>query len=570
MSKKTEIPEKGMIDDMLEALGGASLSDSQEDALCETSVPFSQRAKSFFKNENGERAAAVKKAKNALRSSRAKHGAVSVVLTAVFLVAVILFNVIAVLISDRFPLMNIDLTSDSAYSLSDTTVDILKGLKDDIAIIILASENNCTKPDATVDPYNQIPQAHELILRYAGYSDHISIDHVDLTRTPGILQEEFLAEYAGELGDYSIIVLNQNNNRVRVTSFYDMLPSLSSDYYYDATEAGYDINSSYAESELTSAIRTVAVERDTLPVAAYVSDLEGNSECAYFLSSLSQNGYTLSELHTHDEIPNEAEILVLPAPAKDIPAWFAANIELWLYNDGKYGHTLFVFTNAAASELPELDNLLAGWGLKCSSDMVFEGSSDYVIAGSSLNSCFYAQYPESSTYTNELRDRGKMTAVMMPNNIELLFASQDNKVTNAILTSSENGFACESADYFDMIKNNAESAGQKAVMASSTWYGTDEEGNQLRSDIIIAPATICQSEYFNSASYGNFPLLMGICNERTGMGTTVIDIQAKYLTDIDFSIDDASLSSVRIVFRIIVPLLLLIAGIVVYVRRRFL
>ena len=570
MSQKYEVPEKGMIDDMLDKLDSAALTDSEEDVLCETSVPFSQRAKAFFKNENGERAAAMKKAKLALKSSRAKHGAVSIVLTAVFLVAVIMFNAIAVLISDKYPLMNIDLTADSSYSLSETTVNILKGLKDDIAIIILASENNCTKPDASVDPYNQIPLAHELILRYAGYSDHISIDHVDLTRTPGILQEEFLAEYAGELGDYSIIVLNQNNNRVRVTSFYDMLPSLSSDYYYDSTQVGYDINSSYAESELTSAIRTVAVERDTLPVAAYVSDLEGNSECAYFLSSLSQNGYTLTELHTHDEIPGEAEILVLPAPTQDIPSWFAANIEMWLYNDGNYGRTLFVFTNAAAPELPELASLLAGWGLKCSSNMVFEGSSDYVIAGSSLNSCFYAQYPESLSYTNELRDRGKATAVMMPNDIELLFASQDNKVTNAILTSTENGFSCESADYFDAIKNNTESAGQKTVMASSTWYGTDAQGNQLQSDIFVAPATICQSEYFNSASYGNFPLLMGICNDRTGMGNTIVDIQAKYLTDIDFSIDDGSLSAIRIVFRIIVPLLLLLAGIVVYIRRRFL
>lgn len=563
--KKNDTTEQGIIDRMLDELGEEK---ANEDSMCETAVPFSKRAKVLLNNEGGARTRLFDKIKTTLKSRRARHGTLSAVITAVFLVAVVLLNIIAVLINDKYPLLSVDLTSNSAYSLSDTTKDILSSLDDDIAIIILASENNCTAPDVTIDPYQLIPKAHELILRYAGYSEHISIDHVDLTRTPGILQEEFLAEYADELSDYSIIVLDQDNGRVRVTSFYDMLPGLNTDYY-TADEASGEVTSSFAEAKLTSAIRTVAVERETLPAAAYVTDLAGDEQCAYFLSSLQQNGYELLEMTSNEEIPQEAEILVLPAPTKDISSWLSMKIDLWLYNDGKYGKTLISFTNPAAPVLPELGALLEGWGLKVNPTTVYEGNNDYVIAGSALSSYFYAQFTDSP-YNTDLSERGKDIAVMMPNDISLLFESQNGKATEAILTSSSAGYACTDADEFEKVNGDASLAGAKVIMASSTNYSNDINGNELRSDIIVAPSTLCQSEYFNSSSYCNFSLLMTICDERTGMGSSAVDIQAKYLTDIDFSIDDGSLGAVRVIFRIIVPLALLIMGVVVYIRRRFL
>ncbi len=568
-------PQNENIEEMLDRLSSVSpVNDTADTAEEQTeAIPFNIRAKAFFKNENGARTRFFGRIKKELHSTRSKHGSMSLLITAIFLILVIIVNILASALAGRYPLLNLDLTKDGTYSLSESTISILRELDEDIAVIILASEEACTSPNSEFDPYNQIPQAHELIMRYAAYSKHISIEHVDLTRTPQILNEEFLSEYKNQLSDYSIIVLNKNTGRVRVTSFYDMLPYLQyvmdSYYYYDVSSENYEISSSYAESELTSAIRTVVLERETLPIAAYINDIESDSECAYFLTALQKNGYELAPMSMNGDIPENSELLVLPSPREDITSWLSAKIEEWLYNNGSYGRTLIVFTIASAPEMPNLNALLENWGMKYTSDVVYESDRESVVAGASLDSYFYAQYADSA-FTSALADAGRNTRVIMANNIEFLFSSSNEKTTNAILTTTAAGYACASADEYDSVKNTGSGAGRKTVMAISTQYGTDAYGNEIQSNVVLAPSSIYHSDVFSSSQYGNFSLIMGICDEFAGMGDVSVDIQAKYLSDVDFSIDDSSLSAITVIFTLILPLAILALGIFVYIRRRFL
>ncbi len=564
-------PHSDAIDDMLRELSAVSQDKHPENNSDEytEAIPFGERIRAFFRNENGERNAFLSKLKANLKSARAKHGSMSVVVSAVFLVIVILINVIAVALTDRYPLLNLDLTDESTYSLSSTTIDILKSIDDEIAIIILASEESCTSPSSDFDPYNQIPQAHELIMRYGAYSDKISIEHVDLTRTPQILNEDFLSEYSSQLTDYYIIVLNKNTGRVSITSFYDMLPYLqyvlNSYLYYDVSPDDYELSSSYAEAELTSAIRSVVIDREVMPGAAYIN----TTESAPFLSSLENNGYELMEISFNDDIPQNADIFVLETPYQDISTWFANRIEAWLYNNGSYGKTLIVFTVPSAPEMPQLNALLENWGMRYTTDIVYESDSSNVVAGSSLDSYFYTQYTDS-VFTAPLSDSGKDTRVIMPNNIELLFDSSNEKTTNAILTTTTGGYACATADEYDEVKGSDNGAGVKTVMAISSHYSTDSEGKEIQSNVVLAPASIYYTDVFSSSQFGNFSLMLSICNEFTGMGDVYIDIQAKHLSDIDFSISSSSLSAITFIFTLLVPMIVIGVGIYVYIRRRFL
>ncbi len=578
MSKKKQTIKTSKIegiDEMLDKLSSVSPSfDASDENEDQTSAkPFGVRAKEFIKNENGVRTRYINKLKNEMKSTKARHGSMSLLITAIFLLLIVIVNVLSTALANNYPLLNLDLTADKTYSLSESTISILKELDEDIAVIILASEESCTSPSSEFDPYKQIPQAHELIMRYAAYSDHISIEHVDLTRTPQILNEEFLSEYKNQLSDYSIIVLNKNTGRVRVTSFYDMLPYLQyvmdTYYYYDVDISNYEISSSYAESELTSAIRTVVLERETLPVAAYISDIESDAECAYFLSSLQKNGYELAPMSMNGEIPENSEILILPSPREDISSWLSARIEEWLYNNGSYGRTLIVFTIASAPEMPNLNALLENWGMKYTSDVVYETDRASIVAGATLDSYFYAQYADSS-FTSLLADEGRNTRVIMANNIEFLFDSSNERTTNPILTTTAGGYACASADEYDLIKNSGNGSGKKIVMAISTQYGTDFNGNEIQSNVVLAPSSIYHTDVFSSSQYGNFSLMMGICDEFTEMGDVSVDIQAKHLSDVDFSIDDSSLTAITVIFSLIVPILILCLGVFVYIRRRFL
>ncbi len=575
MSKKKNIrtgSQNESIDEMLDKLSSVSeekITAENSDDYSEA-IPFGTRVAAFFKNSNGERSRFFNKLKGSLKSTKARHGSMSLWLCIIFLVLVILFNIIAVALTDRYPLLNADLTKNSVYSLSSDTVKILESLDEDIAITILASEESCTSPSTELDPYSMIPKAHEMILRYAGYSDHIKIEHVDLTRTPQILNEDYLREYSDQLGEYSIIVLNLETGRVRVTSFYDMLPYLQyvvdSYYYYDVSEDDYEISSSYAEAELTSAIRTVSVERETLPIAAYIG-YDADSDA--FLMALNDNGYELAQMTVNDDIPEGAELLILQSPTEDISAWLSARIEEWLYNNGNYGHTLLVFTNPAAPEMPQLNALLENWGMRYTTDIVYESDSTNVVAGASLDSYFYTQYTDSE-FTTSLADSGKDTRVIMANNIELLYDNSNEKSVNSILTTTTGGYACATADEYDTAKNSGVGAGVKTVMAISTHYSNDPDGNELKSNIVLAPSSIYYADVFSSSQFGNFTLMLSICNEFTGMGDVYVDIEAKYLSDVDFSIGSSSLTAITVIFTLVVPLAVLSLGIFVYVRRRFL
>lgn len=578
MSNKKEknfTPQNETIDEMLNKLSEVSdVKDTGDFADDETrAIPFGERVKAFIRNENNERSAFFQKTKSALTSTKSKHGTMAAVLTLIFIVAVVLLNVVALLITQKQPLVNIDLTKNSTYSLSQTTISILEDLDEDIAITILASEEACTSPSSDLDPYNMIPQAYELIKRYAAYSDHIVIEHVDLTRTPQILNEAYLSEYSNQLSDYSIIVLNRETGRVRVTSFYEMLPYLQyvidSYTYYNVSPEDYDISSSYAEAELTSAIRTVALQRESLPRAAYINDIEADGECMNFLTALENNGYELAAMSMNEDIPENTDLLVLPSPREDISSWLSLRIEDWLYNNGDYGKTLVVFTIASAPQMPQLNALLENWGMKYTPDVVYENDSDYVIAGSALDSYFHAQYADSE-FTADVADAGKNTRVIMANNIELFSDGSSDKSVNAILTTTSSGYACASADDYDIAKVSGNGAGVKTVMAISTDYGIDSQGNEISSNIVLAPASIYLTDVFSSSQYGNFSLMMGICNEFAGMGDVTIDIQAKYLSDVDFSIDSSSVTVITVIFVLLVPFIILGIGIFVYIRRRFL
>ena len=73
-------------------------------------------------------------------SRRFKFGSLATVITAVFVAAVILINVVVGLLLDRFP-VSIDLTSDNRFELTQDSINFLSGLDQDVKITVLAEES---------------------------------------------------------------------------------------------------------------------------------------------------------------------------------------------------------------------------------------------------------------------------------------------------------------------------------------------------------------------------------------------------------------------------------------------
>lgn len=568
--------DMGLIDEMLRNLGESAEPDEEDE---EVKLRKPSKIGAFFlriilgkdyeramaNTEQPPSAAAKEKVKRTVKGAvggkQTKHGAMSAVLIAIFLVVVVLLNVLSIALVNRFPQLSVDMTAGGIYTLSDATIELLEGLDEPVEINILCSESQCRTADTSIDPYSQIPVAHELIRRYMTYSDYISIEYVDLSRTPGYLEQ--FPEYRDLLGQYSIVV--SSGKRTRVTSFYEMLPSLTAAYITD--EDSIDTSSAYTETYMTSLIKTVTL--DKVPVVAYLDGLDGDQGISYLLSILEINGYEIRSVDIRsDEIPADADAAILGVPSRDITLDQATKIDDWLENGGDLGKTLTVFASPIMPDTPILDELLEDWGIRITSDVAYEGSTSQVLPAQAAD-CFYVQYYESD-YITDLNDRGIVSAVSMCNVLERLYDVRGDFIVNPVLSTSASGFACASDEEFDQSDYTLGDMAYRYVMLNSTQYRQNAEGEEVRSDVIALPASLYDSGFLDSSGYGNAQLLLTMFNERAGLGDEVLDIEVKTIDATDFSIQSDTIRVLTFIFSGIVPLVVLLCGLVVFVRRRYL
>ena len=90
---------------------------------------------------SGRKEKKAQSAKSLNRSRRLRHGTMATVLSVCFVAAVVLVNVIASLLVERFPI-SVDLTANKIFELSQESIDYVQGLEQDIDVYVLATEED--------------------------------------------------------------------------------------------------------------------------------------------------------------------------------------------------------------------------------------------------------------------------------------------------------------------------------------------------------------------------------------------------------------------------------------------
>lgn len=501
-------------------------------------------------------------AKGLISSPRFRKGGASVMLTVLFVAFVVLSNLVAVKLTERYAFLSPDMTQNKIYTLSDVSLDLLDQLDEHVEIDIIAPESLCKNPDITTDPYGHIPLACELIERYAQHSENVKVFYIDLTQNPGYL--DLVPEHRDSIFTYSIVV--RSEKRSGLTSFYEMLPSLSSTAYTDSSSV--DIAASLTETYISSLIKTVSL--DTVPVVAYLDTLGGGEYTTNLLDALALNGYSiLTSEHFafgYEDIPDEVQMAVIGAPEYDLTLTQLESLADFLYNDGNYGKSLLVLTTPYMQQMPNLSSLLSEWGMNLQRATVYEGDSSLVLPLQTADN-FKATYMNSEYIDDAISVND--TVVSGALSIDIPYQTLGNVVINGILCTSSSGFVSDVSEVFDASNYTAADGAVRCIMAQATLYGDSGTGTTLRSDIIVAPVSLCADNYFGAnLVYSNFPLMMGLCNDRCGLAGQNLDIASKTLTAVDFSVDSGSLVIINVIFSYIVPLLVAAVGVIVCVRRR--
>ena len=542
------------VSDRMDALASAASSRKKKDSKNKTTSP-SGTASAFFSELWSDLVSII-------RTRRFKRGAASILLAVLFCLFIVLTNLVTLRLSERYAFLSPDLTKNKIYTLSDTTIELIESLDMRVEIDIIASEAACMNTSVDVDPYGHIPLATELIKRYEQYNDNLRVEFIDLSVYPGFL--DLVDEYRDSIYDYSVVI--RSPLRTRVTSFYEMLPSLTSTASTDSVST--DIASSLTETVISSLIKTVTIT--TVPSVAYLDVLGGGEHIDYLLSELSLNGYDIYNSYNfsfgYDPIPEAVQTVIIAAPQYDLTQSQLVQLIDFLENDGNYGKSLICFTSSIMPDMPNLATLLEEWGITITRNYVYEGDSSQRIPTLTAD-VFYSTLRESEYVTDTISKKLMPVAGALALDIPHQTVG-GNIVVNPVLSTTTNGYVAPIGADFSSDSADPADADVRYIMAESTFYKTTDDGTQLRSDVVVAPISLCNSDYIGASNYSNHAFLLRLCNLRCGIVDETLNIESKILTSVDFSVTNNAVIAVTIILGYALPLAVLVFGMIVYFRRK--
>jgi len=291
---------------------------------------------------------------NILKDKRFRYGTFS---TAMMLLAVVLFVFIN-LIADEFN-RSFDLTPDGIFSLSPRSHEFLETLDRDVTITHVLQLGR---------GHDLTPVISQLLEEYDSSSRHITVQERDPNINPMLIHQ--FAEAAGIEGgipDGSVVV--QSGNRIRVLRRDDML-SVERDMFGRVIA----IRSLNFESEITRAIHYV-----TQGDAATIYYVTGSGEhdlSQMLVMFLESENFVVREVNlVTQDVPESADILLIPMPARDWTDVKAERILDFLIDEGR----AFIAAHPALEDMPVFNGVLASYGVAPINHLVLEGNANNIF-----------------------------------------------------------------------------------------------------------------------------------------------------------------------------------------------
>ena len=487
------------------------------------------------------------KFKKFMKSRKAKHGTVAMAITALVIVMVIVLNIIIGLLVNRFPDLELDLTSNNSFALQDDTIDYVSHLNNDVTVYILMEK------DKFESQGTYFVQAQKMLNKMASKSDgKMKIKYVDLTSNPS-----FTSNYPNvdwQSSSANNIVLVESGKQYKVLTLTDCFEYDEQTYNYYGT---YSFTGTKIEQAVVTAILNVTTDDKVV-----VDMIKGNNEQDYssLKSLLENNAYQVNDVSlATGDFDKDAKVAIMYAPSVDLDEKIVEKLSTWLSNDGKYGRSLIYVPTADMGEMPNLDDFLKEWGMSIDRGYVFETDETALV---NANSPYAFTVSYGDYYKDNLKNSKIPVVVSESHAVDIT----DENTAHALLkTTNKAGVlpidADKSWDYKDAITGNGENVAAEGVM-------TNEDKKSSRvvvfGSYVMFSDTIMQYNSFNNSAY-----FMNVINTIADKEDVGITIESKSIDNTELGITDvATQNTMIVVFVIVIPIAILVAGFVFWLRRR--
>lgn len=495
-------------------------------------------------------------------------GATATAVTAVAVAAVILLNIVVGILNDRFPL-NLDLTADNTYTLSEDSHEVANKVKDDVTITVFAQETQFSDPSYGNEMDVVLRQFYQFTNEYKSLTGgKVKVTYLDLDANPTLASA--YEKYSVSSGS----ILFQCKEQYRVMSLNDLYAVDDSNYYYTGE---YSV-SSLVEQKLASGINAVCGGK--MVTLTFLTGHGENQDAISSLASLYElNGYTIQQTNfsTAVEIDKNAGALIIVAPSEDYTDDEITRLRAWLNNNGNRGRNLFVYCNYAAS-CPNLYEFLeVDYGIKVTDKIIME-TDDQNIPISFSGS--YPHYPLTTIQTTELTQEINSGSLIMPITLQLITTKESDDSTYS-LTNHQLVTFPESAQLTSLKELTGENATADSIktekaetypitgMAYAFEYSYNSDSDLLSTYVVVS-GSYQMIGYAGSSNYTNEEALLNPVRTVCSLGdTTVISGKDLSVEHTSFSAMTALVVGVAI-FTVGIPLVLIVMALVVFFKRRHL
>ena len=277
-----------------------------------------------------------------------KGGSYSLAVTAIVLAILVAVNILVSALPSSAT--KYDITSTNLYSVTSSTKVVVNALEKDVTVYWIVQAG---QEDDVVE---------NLLAKYESLSSHISV----VKKNPDVFPT-FTSRYTSEdVPNNSLIV--ECGDKSRYISYNDI-------YLTDVDYTTYSYVYSFdGEGAVTSAIDYVI--SDELPK---LYSLEGHGEAELpneFQTQIEKENIELESfsLLNTDEIPEDADALLIYAPESDISVEEAALLEDYLTNGGKL---LVIAGQTENGTLTNLYSVLETYGVEAADGIVVEGDREH-------------------------------------------------------------------------------------------------------------------------------------------------------------------------------------------------
>lgn len=275
------------------------------------------------------------------KSIKFRYGMNASIITVLFVVIVIFVNLLASVIADKFPGINVDLSENQQFSLSKETKEALKDIKKDVKVTVVL--RNKTR-DAYYD---------EFLNRYKEVLPQMETEYVDPVKNPSAIKE-----FSDDIDPNGSFI-------IRCGERSEVMDAMTLD--------GQNGRMEDAESLFTNAIVSLSSEEKK-----FAKFTTGHGEPSFDgLKKIFENKYfDVSDVDLKTGDIGKCDILVIAAPDQDF-----TQQELQVIDEfSKKGGAVQIYLNPEAQYLPLICQYITEWGIEVKNEIVKENNSANVFA----------------------------------------------------------------------------------------------------------------------------------------------------------------------------------------------